>query len=95
VRGRGGRKRAIGTPAPLELPHGINQRWSLDFVSDTRADAAASEFYASHCFLEPAAIPVCDSRSATARGPARVDARVPACHPGACADNAAFNGRFH
>jgi putative transposase len=35
VRRRRGRKRATGTRAPMELPHGPNQRWSLDFVSDT------------------------------------------------------------
>ena len=35
VRRRGGRKRALGTRAPLVLPDGPNQRWSLDFVSDT------------------------------------------------------------
>ena len=34
VRRRGGRKRALGTRRPLALPQGINQRWSLDFVSD-------------------------------------------------------------
>jgi len=45
VRRRGGRKRALGTRAPMELPHAINQRWSLDFVSDTLA--AASAFCAS------------------------------------------------
>jgi putative transposase len=38
VRRRGGRKRAVGTRAPMELPQAINQRWSLDFVSDTLAD---------------------------------------------------------
>jgi len=38
VRRRGGRKRALGTRAPIELPHAVNQRWSLDFVSDTLAD---------------------------------------------------------
>ena len=38
VRQRGGRKRALGTRAPIELLHSINQRWSLDFVSDTLAD---------------------------------------------------------
>ncbi len=38
VRRRGGRKRAIGTRAPLTLPQGRNQRWSLDFVSDTLSD---------------------------------------------------------
>lgn len=38
VRRRGGRKRALGTRAPLVLPQGPNQRWSLDFVSDTLTD---------------------------------------------------------
>ena len=32
---RGGRKRALGTRAPMVLPDGPNQRWSLDFVSDS------------------------------------------------------------
>jgi putative transposase len=35
VRRRGGRKRASGTRAPIALPEGPNQRWSLDFVSDS------------------------------------------------------------
>jgi len=35
VRRRRGRKRAMGTRAPITLPQGPNQRWSLDFVSDT------------------------------------------------------------
>ncbi len=38
VRRRGGRKRAVGTRAPMESPHTINQRWSLDVVSDTLSD---------------------------------------------------------
>jgi putative transposase len=38
VRRRGGRKRAIGTRAPMAVPTALNQRWSLDFVSDTLAD---------------------------------------------------------
>ena len=38
VRRRGGRKRALGTRAPMTLPQGPNQRWSLDFVSDMLAD---------------------------------------------------------
>jgi putative transposase len=33
VRRRGGRKRAMGTRAPITLPLQPNQRWSLDFVS--------------------------------------------------------------
>jgi putative transposase len=34
VRRRTGRKRAPGMRAPLTIPQGPNQRWSLDFVSD-------------------------------------------------------------
>ena len=34
VRRRRGRKRATGSRAPLALPQGPNQRWSLDFVAD-------------------------------------------------------------
>ena len=37
VRRRGGRKRALGTRAPMALPQGPNQRWSLDVVSDAMA----------------------------------------------------------
>jgi len=35
VRRRCGRKRALGTRRPMTLPQGANERWSLDFVSDT------------------------------------------------------------
>ena len=35
VRKRGGRKRALGTRAPMPVPQGRNLRWSLDFVMDT------------------------------------------------------------
>jgi putative transposase len=38
VRRRGGRKRALGTRAPMTRPQGPNQRWSLDFASDTLTD---------------------------------------------------------
>jgi putative transposase len=38
VRRRGGRKRALGTRAPMAIPQGPNQRWSLDFVSDSFVD---------------------------------------------------------
>jgi putative transposase len=37
VRRGGGRKRAIGTSAPMTMPQGPNQRWTLDFVSDAFA----------------------------------------------------------
>lgn len=38
VRQRGGRKRALGTRAPMTILQGPNQRWSLDFVSDALVD---------------------------------------------------------
>lgn len=38
VRRRRGRKRALGTRAPMAVPQGADQRWSLDFVSDALAD---------------------------------------------------------
>jgi putative transposase len=39
VRKRGGRKRALGTRAPMAIPQDKNQRWSLDFVSDALANS--------------------------------------------------------
>ena len=38
VRKRSGRKRALGTRAPMLVPMMPNQRWSLDFVSDQFTD---------------------------------------------------------
>jgi putative transposase len=38
VRRRGGRKRAMGTRAPMTIPSTPNDRWSLDFVSDQLLD---------------------------------------------------------
>ena len=38
VRKRGGRKRALGTRAPLTMPQASNQRWSLDFATDVLSD---------------------------------------------------------
>jgi putative transposase len=35
VRKRGSRKRAVGIRAPMAIPQRANQRWSLDFVSDS------------------------------------------------------------
>ena len=35
VHKRGDRKRAVGTKAPMTVPLVANQRWSLDFVSDS------------------------------------------------------------
>jgi len=38
VRKRVGRKRAIGTRSPIVVPSRVNERWSLDFVSDSFMD---------------------------------------------------------
>ena len=38
VHRRGRRKRALGTRTPMLVPYASNQRWSLDFVSDTLSD---------------------------------------------------------
>jgi putative transposase len=38
VRRRSGRKRALGTRAPIAIPQGANQRWSIDFASDALSD---------------------------------------------------------
>jgi putative transposase len=38
VRRRGGRKRALGTRAPIAVPLAPNERWSLDFLSDQLLD---------------------------------------------------------
>ena len=46
VRHRGGRKRALGTQAPLAIPQGLNQRWSLDFLSDAFTDGRRFRIFA-------------------------------------------------
>jgi len=38
ARRRSGRKRALGMRAPMTIPPGPNQRWSLDYRSDAFAD---------------------------------------------------------
>ena len=38
VRKRGGRKRVLGTRRPMVLPNKVNERWSVDFVSDAFTD---------------------------------------------------------
>ena len=47
VRKRGGRKRAIGTRAPMAVPQGPNQRWSVDFVQDVLADGRRFRVFAA------------------------------------------------
>jgi hypothetical protein len=47
VRRRSGRKRALGVRAPIELPGGPNERWSLDFVSASRTVVASASWRSS------------------------------------------------
>ncbi len=53
VKRRGGRKRALGTRAPMTLPQGPNQRWSLDFVSDRVALHRARQAHPERLRREP------------------------------------------
>ena len=46
VRRRGGRKRAIGTRAPMLVPMRPDERWSLDFVSDQLTDGRRFRVFA-------------------------------------------------
>ena len=46
LRRRSGRKRALGTRAPMAIPRGPNQRWSLDFVSDAFTDGRRFRIFA-------------------------------------------------
>ena len=55
VRRRGGRKRAIGTRAPMMIPLRPNERWSLDFVADQMTDGRRFRMLAiiDDCTLRP------------------------------------------
>ena len=46
MRPRRGRKRALGSRAPMTIPHGPNQRWSLDFLSDAFTDGRRFRIFA-------------------------------------------------
>src|SRR6201993_2278182 len=46
VRRRGVRKRVLGTRAPMALPQGPDQRWSLDFLSNAMIDGRRFRFLA-------------------------------------------------
>lgn len=46
VRRRRGRKRALDTRAPMTIPQGPNQRWSLDFLSDAFSDGRKFRIFA-------------------------------------------------
>ncbi len=53
VRKRSGRKRALGTRAPMAIPQELNQRWSLDFVSDSLACGRRFRMRGRHRRLQP------------------------------------------
>ena len=49
ARKRGGRKRALAPRAPMTIPQGANQRWSVDFASDTLND---SQRFRGFCVID-------------------------------------------
>ena len=53
VRKRGGRKRALGTRVPMAIPQEPNQRWSVDFVSDSLACGRRFRMHGRHRRLQP------------------------------------------
>ena len=87
VRRRGGRKRALGTRAPMTLPQGPNQRWSLDFVSDTLTDGRRFRILAVvDDFTRECLCLVADTSLSGRTGGPRADARHrPARHGRCCA----------
>jgi putative transposase len=70
VRRRGGRKRAIGTRAPMLVPLRPDERWSLDFVSDQLTDGRRFRILAvvDDCTRECLALVVDTSLSGTRVG---------------------------
>jgi putative transposase len=79
VRRRGGRKRAMGTRRPLEIPLVANQRWSLDFVSDQMTDGRRFRILTviDNCTRECLAL-VADTSLSGAAGGARTGRHHPA-----------------
>jgi putative transposase len=49
VKRRRGRRRAIGARAPIIVPQAMNQRWSLDFVSDQSSAISSPPVGGSGC----------------------------------------------
>ncbi|MER0240140.1 IS3 family transposase, partial [Fulvimarina sp. MAC8] len=80
VRRRAGRKRAIGTRAPMLVPLAPNERWSLDFVADQFTDGRRFRILAvvDDCTRENLAL-VADTSLSGARVARELD-RVIALH---------------
>src|SRR5262249_56935573 len=78
VRRSGGRKRALGTRAPMTIPQGPNQRWSLDFQSDAMADGRRFRIFAAvDDFTRECLALVADSSLPSLRGGRELDALGP------------------
>jgi putative transposase len=73
VRKRGGRKRALGTRAPIAIPKGPNQRWSLNFLSDALNDGrrfrvlVIVDDFTRDCVTSTPRSPGCGSCASSAR----------------------------
>ena len=86
VRKRKGRKRALGMRVPLGQPCGPNERWSLDFVSDSFTDGRRFRVLAvvDDCTRECLAL-VADTSLPGARVARELDAVIAArCRPRTC-----------
>jgi hypothetical protein len=55
VRRHGGRKRALGTRAPMLVPQWPNDRWSVDFVADRFIDGSCAHLRGSRRLHVPGA----------------------------------------
>src|SRR6266516_1127927 len=99
VRRRGGRKRALGTRAPMAIPQGRNQRWSLDFLSDTLADGrrfrilAVVDDFTRECLALVADTSLPVSRSRTPSSRASTDAFAMSCSTIRCSRRSPMRGR--
>ncbi len=77
MRRRVGCKRAVGTRRPIETPLKVNQRWSLDFVSDQMTDGRRFRIFTviDNCARECVAL-VADTSLSGGRVAREVDAII-------------------
>src|SRR5256714_1466168 len=100
VRRRGGRKRAIGTRAPMLVPMTPNDRWSLDFVSDQLTCGRRFRILTvvDDCTRECLALVADTSLSARMETPVRIRLDLPPA-PGSgaalCRELRASSRRYH
>jgi len=88
VRKRGGRKRALGTRAPMTIPQDQNLRWSLDFVMDTLSSGRRFRIltlvddFTRDCLTLVADTPLTSLRAVRRTRPRHRDPRLSSFHRG-------------